>query len=127
MQATGPLYALARDNLRWGNDVISDSVNPWMLTRDAWRNLGVECGARVLELETVCSDPEEHRRRVETRPNEIPGLVLPDWQAVIERDYQPWDREHLIVDTAKRSEASCIAFIREAIQTSENTVTKLNR
>jgi predicted kinase len=28
-------YAVAEDNLRLGRDVIGDSVNPWMLTRNA--------------------------------------------------------------------------------------------
>jgi predicted kinase len=30
-------YAVAEDNLRLGRDVIGDSVNDWMLTRNAWR------------------------------------------------------------------------------------------
>ena len=30
-------YATAKENLILGNTVIADSVNPWELTRDAWR------------------------------------------------------------------------------------------
>src|SRR5690349_16926495 len=48
-------YALAQDNLRLGHDVIGDSVNPWMLTRNAWRDAGLRAGARVIEVEIVCS------------------------------------------------------------------------
>ena len=48
-------YAVAEDNLRLGHDVIGDSVNPWMLTRDAWRAVGMRAGARVVEVETVCA------------------------------------------------------------------------
>jgi hypothetical protein len=110
-------YAVAEDNLRLGHDVIGDSVNPWMLTRDAWRAVGVRAGARVVEVETVCSDEEEHRRRVEARENEVPGLILPDWQAVIGRDYHAWDRDHVTVDTAKRSVATCVELILAAIRT----------
>lgn len=108
-------YAVAQDNLRLGADVIADSVNPWMLTRNAWRDAGLQAGARVIEVEIVCGDGEEHRRRVETRTNEIPGLVLPDWQAVTKRDYHQWDRSHLTVDTAGRTVAACVALVQAAL------------
>lgn len=104
-------YAVAADNLRLGRDVIADSVNPWKLTRDAWWNVGLRAGARVVEVETICTDAEEHRRRVETRPGEVPGLIPPDWRAVIGRDYHPWDREHLTIDTAGQAAAACVARI----------------
>src|ERR1700729_2499064 len=42
-------YAVAEDNLRLGRVVIGDSVNPWMLTRDAWRDAGLRAGAHVVE------------------------------------------------------------------------------
>lgn len=99
------LYALAYDNLRLGRGVISDSVNPWKLTRNVWRDVGLRAEAKVVEVEVVCSDIEEHRRRVQTRTSDVPGLILPDWQAVMERDYHPWDRDRVVVDTARRSQA----------------------
>ena len=46
-------YAVAEDNLRLGRDVIGDSVNPWMLTRNAWRDAGLRAGAHVVEVETI--------------------------------------------------------------------------
>ena len=58
-------YAVAEDNLRLGRTVIGDSVNAWTLTRDAWRDVGLRTGVCVVEVETVCSDPSEHRRRIE--------------------------------------------------------------
>jgi len=108
-------YAVAEDNLRLGHDVIGDSVNPWMLTRDAWRAIGMRAGAPVMEVETICSDREEHRRRVEAKAGEVPGLILPDWDAVIGRDYHAWERDHLTVDTAKCDVAACVKLIRAAI------------
>ena len=108
-------YAIAGDNLRLGWTVIGDSVNPWMLTRNAWRGAGLRAGVRVVEIETICSDLQEHRRRIETRRNEVPGLVLPSWQAVIERDYHAWDREHLVIDTAGSSVEECIERICAAL------------
>jgi predicted kinase len=108
-------YAVAEDNLRLGRDVIGDSVNPWMLTRNAWRDVGLRAGARVLEVEAICSDIEEHRRRVEARAGEVPGLVLPDWQAVVGRDYHAWDRWHLTIDTAGRSVSACVELLLAAL------------
>jgi len=104
-------YAVAADNLRLGLDVIGDSVNPWPETRDAWRDAGLAAGARVIEIEVVCSDLAEHRRRVETRVVDVDGLTPPDWQAVVGRDYRPWDRPRVVVDTAGRSVDEALADI----------------
>ena len=76
-------YGIAEDNLRLGSNVIGDSVNGWSVTRNAWRDTGVRAGAQLIEVEIICSDSKEHRRRIETRVSEVPGLILPDWQAVI--------------------------------------------
>ena len=65
-------YAVAADNLRLGRDVIGDSVNDWMLTRNAWRDVGLRTGAQVVEVEILCTDLDEHRRRIETRASETP-------------------------------------------------------
>jgi predicted kinase len=104
-------YAVAEDNLRLGRTVIGDSVNPWMQTRSAWRDAGLRAGVRVVEIETICSDVAEHRRRVETRAAEIAGLTLPSWREVIGRDYHAWDRAHLTIDTAGRSVEACVELI----------------
>lgn len=103
--------ALAVDNLRLGLDVVGDSVNPWMQTRDAWRDAGLAADARVVEIEVVCSDTVEHRGRVETRTVEVPGLTPPTWDDVTSRDYRPWTRERLVIDTAGRSVDACVAEI----------------
>ena len=108
-------YAIAEDNLRLGHVVIGDSVNPWMLTRNAWRGIGVRAGVRVLEIETICSNLEEHRRCVEARAGDVPGLVTPTWADVARRDYHPWDRDHLIIDTADRRLEACVAEVLAAV------------
>ena len=101
-------YALAETNLRLGRTVIADSVNPLPITRDAFRDVAAHCGVRVVEVECVCSDQAEHRRRVETRTVDVPGLKLPNWEDVLRRDYRPWTAPHLVVDTAVMSvEAAC--------------------
>ena len=93
-------YAVAEDNLRAGRTVIADCVNPWPLTRRAWRVVAERTGVAALEVEIVCSDAAEHRRRVESREPDIAGLALPTWQEVVGRDYHAWERDRLVVDTA---------------------------
>ena len=94
-------YGVAEDNLRLGHVVIADSVNPWPLTRDAWRSVAERAGVASLDVEIVCSDAFEHRHRIESRVADIPGQRLPTWQEVLARDYHAWDREHLVIDTAR--------------------------
>jgi hypothetical protein len=48
----------------------------------------------------VCSDPERHRERVEMRVADIPGHRVPTWQEVVDRDYQAWQGDRLVIDTA---------------------------
>jgi len=94
-------YAVADDNLRLGLIVIADSVNPWPLTRSEWRSVGDQAGVGTLDVEIVCSDADEHRRRVALREPDINGHRLPTWREVVERDYHPWDCERLVIDTAQ--------------------------
>jgi predicted kinase len=105
-------YAVAEDNLRVGRTVIADCVNPWPLTRDAWRSVAERAGVALLDFEIVCSDPAEHRRRVESRQADIVGHALPTWQAVIDRDYHAWDRGRIVVDTAETDVAACVGSIQ---------------
>ena len=105
-------YAVAEDNLRLGRTVIADCVNPWPLTREAWRAVAVRARVESLDVEVICSDQAEHRRRVESRSADIPGHVVPTWQDVLERDYYPWDDQpRLIVDTALSSVDEAVGLI----------------
>ncbi len=104
-------YAIAADNLSLGRTVVADAVNPIDLTRDAWRTVGERAGVPVVEIEIACSDRAEHRRRVETRVADIDGLVMPTWQNVLDRDYRPWTRDRLVVDTAGRTPEDCVEEI----------------
>jgi predicted kinase len=103
--------ATASASLRMGRVVIADSVNPWPQTRDAWVEAAQRAGCPVVEVEIICSDAVEHRRRVETRTADPPGFTLPAWRDVVERDYRPWDRERTVVDTAMSSVDDCVARI----------------
>ncbi len=93
-------HRLAADNLKLGVSVVADSVNPWPLTRAQWREVAQRAGASCVQIEVVCSDPAEHRRRIEGRRADIPGHRLPTWDEVENRDYRPWTTPRLVVDTA---------------------------
>ena len=108
-------YAVAEDNLRLGRTVIADSVNPWPLTREAWLRVANRAQVAAVEVEIECSDAAEHRRRVEEHFGDLPGVPALTWQDVLDRDYRPWAREHLVIDTAGRTVEQCVSMLRAAL------------
>ena len=105
-------YAVAEDNLRVGRTVIADSVNPLTVTRDAWLAVAARAHVNAIEIEITCSDPAEHRQRVETRVSDIAGLQPPTWEEVITRNYELWNRKHLVIDTAGQSVTQTVRNLR---------------
>jgi predicted kinase len=101
-------YALAEDLLRQGLTVVAESVNPLTVTRQAWRDVARSVGVGYLDVEMVCSDPAEHERRATTRTVDIPDLPLPSWADITAREYEAWDQDRLVLDTARLSVADCI-------------------
>ena len=55
--------ALAADNLMLDRTVVADCVNPVQASRNGWRETAFRCAARLVEIEIICSDLAEHRRR----------------------------------------------------------------
>lgn len=108
-------YALAEDHLRQGLTVVAESVNPLAITRDAWRDVARRAGVAAVEAEIVCSDTAEHRHRAEHRTVDIPDLALPSWDAIARRDYEPWHREHIVIDTAGCDVAACVTELHRAL------------
>ena len=90
--------AVAADQLRSGRDVVVDAVNGLRVARTGWSNVAADTAASIRFVEVRCSDPDEHRRRVEERQADIPGHVLPTWEQVRDRDWEPWEEQRLIVD-----------------------------
>ena len=93
-------YAIALQNLQLGLDVVADTVNPILITRQAWRSVAESLGIPYVEIEVICSDASIHRHRIETRSADIPGFTLPTWEQVKHRQYDVWDRDHIVIDTA---------------------------
>ena len=109
-------YAIASSNLQLNKLVVVDCVNPVPESRNGWRRVaqGV-AGTRLMEVEVICSDPVEHRRRVEERHADIPDFRLPDWNEVRSLNYVAWTEPRLVIDTAKLGISDAVAAIETAM------------
>lgn len=119
LDEAGPLgyilaYELAISNLALGTTVIADCVNPLSVTREAWRDVAAGASKELLEIEVVCSDIAEHRRRIESRKTDIPESRVPTWNEVLRREYEAWTSPRLVIDSAfvSASEAANLIFER---------------
>ena len=108
-------YRIAADNLRLGIDVVADSCNPIELTRREWEQVALTAHARYVNIEVVCSDADEHRRRVETRASAVPGPRQPTWHDVEGREYHAWSVDRIVVDTANKSEGASVAELLQQL------------
>ncbi|BAQ44712.1 MULTISPECIES: AAA family ATPase [Methylobacterium] len=104
--------ALAGANLGEGRVVVADCVNPVAASREGWRAVATRAAVRLIEVEVVCSDAQEHRRRVEGRVSDIRGFVLPSWDMILRLDYEPWDRPRFVVDSATLSPLEAVAALQ---------------
>lgn len=107
--------ALAEANLLLGRSVVADCVNPVQDSRLGWRKVAAQASAKLVNIHLICSDAAEHRRRVEGRSADIPGHILPTWEAVTQHEFEPRDDDYLLLDTATMSPAElagrCDAYV----------------
>jgi len=96
-------YRVAEENLRLGRVVVADSVNSLQITRESWSQVARNAHMPLVEIEVLCSDPVEHRRRIESKEPDLDGLPPLTWASVCDRTYEKWSAPHLIVDTAGKS------------------------
>lgn len=66
-------------------------------------------GVAAAEIEIICSDRTEHRRRVETRASDVAGLTKPRWDEVTAHDYEDWERSRILIDTARQGVDEAVA------------------
>jgi predicted kinase len=102
-------YKISEDNLKLRNNVISDQCNPIKLTRKEWNNVAKRNNCKYINIEIICSNKNEHKRRVEERENGIRNLKLPTWE-----------EEHIIIDTANRTIEKCTEELMEKIKNYKN-------
>jgi predicted kinase len=109
-------YAVAEDNLRLARLVIGDSVNALAVTRAAWKAVANRAETWLFEIEVVCTNTQEHRRRVETRSSDIRGHRPPTWEQVQAREYEPRSDVDLVVDTGTNTVEESVAIILDALE-----------
>lgn len=92
---------MAEANLALGRVVVVDAVNDSEAARDTWWAAARNSKAALIFTVLMCSDLDEHRRRLEGRSRGFSRLPEPSWAQVLDRsrDYVPWDGDHLVVDT----------------------------
>jgi len=109
--------AVADGCLRVGVDVVVDAVNPVEAARKGWRELAQRTGVSLRVVEVVCTNADEHRRRVEHRVSDLEGLTAPTWSDVAAREYDAWTEPRLTVDTsAEPVEASVERVLAYAVR-----------
>ncbi|MGV6395952.1 AAA family ATPase [Pseudomonas caspiana] len=110
---------LALSNLRLGRTVIIDCVNPVMESRVTWSEIASNSDVRLANIQVICSDTDEHRRRVEARTADIPGLTPPTWESVQSHEYEPWADAPFCIDTAQMSAAQAVVVITKRFLSEE--------
>ena len=96
-------YVVAKDNLLNGLDVITDSVNPIAITRNAYHKVASEAMVKFIDIEIKCSNSTEHQARVENRVSDLSGHSLPCWQEVVDREFEDFESDRILLDTAGKS------------------------
>ncbi|MFD4668959.1 AAA family ATPase [Lentzea sp. NPDC058450] len=103
------LNGLVARHLQLGIDVVVDVAGHTREARAQWRELTETLGGVFVGVECVCSDEVVHRSRVAGRSRGIPG-----WHATVPWEHvqrmrglwEPWDEEHLVLDSAVESPES---------------------
>ncbi|MGB2924241.1 MAG: AAA family ATPase [Limnothrix sp.] len=112
-------YRIAIDNLKLDINVVTDSCNSIELSRKEWEKVAMDSGANFINVEIICSCETEHRQRIETRISNISNLRLPTWPDVKNREYHPWSKERIVIDTANKSIDDCFRDLISKISKEE--------
>jgi predicted kinase len=94
------LSTLAERQLLLGQSVILDSPAAQTHIRQQWHGLACQYHARFCRIETICSDLQLHRSRVDGRTRGIAGWHELTWDHVerMRTRYESWDDDHLTID-----------------------------
>ncbi|MEJ5868018.1 ATP-binding protein [Pseudokineococcus sp. 5B2Z-1] len=107
-------HAIAAPHLQRGQTVVADAVSAVEAARAGWVATASAAGVPLRVIEVVCSDPHEHRRRVESRRSDLEGFEVPDWSWVRAQaeQYEPRRDDRLVVDST-RDPATCLREVLE--------------
>lgn len=106
-------YAVAEDNLQLGGTVVTDSVNPIRVTREAWRDVAKSASVPLVDVVVVCSDTAQHQNRIETRPA---GTRASDWAKVQSTEFEIADNDAILIDTANQTVEHCLDALDAALR-----------
>lgn len=111
--------AMAAEVLSLGQTVLVDAVNDAAEAREQWRNLAERQGVPLVWIEVVCSDPDLHRRRLEGRRRDLPGLPEPTWASSEARrpGLAAWTDQRLVLDSVREPESNvevALEYLRTA-------------
>jgi predicted kinase len=109
--------ALARHTLRLGLPVVVDAANLVAVAQDQWRRLAADCEVPMRVIEVVCSDPDEHRRRLAARVRGLTAYAEPTWADVEARRAasEPWPEAHPVLDSLASHDVNveaALAYVR---------------
>ena len=113
-------YRIASDNLKQNLNVVADSCNPINLTRNEWEEVAKLNKSDFINIEIICSDKTEHKKRAELRTSEVKNLKLPKWNEIVNREYHTWQKQRIIIDTANKSIEECEKQIKKEIEELSN-------
>jgi predicted kinase len=112
------LTAAAARQLQLGLSVVLDTSGHLRAARHRWQQVAERLGGRFVGVECVCSDEAVHRARVTGRSRGIPGWPgTVSWEHVgrMRAKWEPWDEQHLTVDTTAPLD-ECVELILRAVR-----------
>ncbi len=97
-QPVGPVgyfvaHEVALSCLAVGTPVVVDAVSPVAEARRGWHDVATAARVPLRMIEVEVSDSAEHRRRVERRRSDLDGMIVPSWEQVMTREYEPWSED----------------------------------
>ena len=105
-------YMLAAKALRGGRPVVADAVNAVEIARQGWREVAKSHSVPIIEIEITCSDPDEHRRRLESRQSDIRGMHSVSWEQASRRPFEPNSNLHILIDTSGQTPSQSLTVLK---------------
>ena len=108
-------YARAGQALSEGRPVIADAVNAVEIARQGWRQVARTHAVAIIEIEITCSDPDAHRRRLEDRNTDVPGLHAVSWEQARLRPFEPNPHLDIQLDTSGQTPSQSLAALKQQL------------
>jgi predicted kinase len=101
-------------NLRNEVSVILDAVFPRGGFRQQAMEIATRHDAQFRAVVCSCSDPDRWRRRIEARPEMVPGWTPADWAEArrVAASYEAWTSPHLLLDAVNPFECNHDRLLR---------------